>query len=62
MFISPANVSSKVKTNGNVYLICKQFEKTIFMLLIVLIAVTMFSNFEEGFSLITPKLHRLMFI
>ncbi len=36
--------SSKYK--NNMYLICKQFEKTIFMLLIVLLIVkTMFSKF-----------------
>ncbi len=42
------------------YLVCKQFEKTMFMLLIVLKMVeTTFTNFQEGFSLISPKLHRL---
>ena len=44
--------------NANMYLICKQFEKAMLTLLIVLwIVVVTFSNFQEGFSLISPKLH-----
>ncbi len=35
---------------GNMYLVCKPFEKRMFMLLIVLIVVITFSNFQEGFS------------
>ncbi len=42
--------------NANLYLICKQLEKTVFMLLIVLYnEVIMFSNCQEGLSLISSK-------
>ncbi len=42
------------------HLNCEQFEKTMFMLLTALqIVETTFSNFQEGFCLISLKLHRL---
>ena len=58
MVTFPTKTSIHREKIANMYLICKKFEKTMFMLLIVFKMVeTTFSNLQEGFSLISPIIY-----
>ena len=60
MVTCPTNISPKAKKLQTCHFFCKQLQKTMFMLFNVsnvIIVETTISNFQEGFSLISPKLH-----